>query len=655
MDTLSEEEKAVFFQFIQDHTNDTLKQYALPKDHPEYESISTRCFFLPSEEEQKYVYYTMDPIKNRIVRLYDFSNATDEEKIQVFRKWMEKAQEWIESDTYQSMLKGELDMMPGGRRKLEKCFLLPETEIGTQAARYVFDDTMSIQRKYILPKANDQYIFSPTGRVLAEREDVSDISDEEVQAFLDTNTDLKQYEITDLIQKMQAAACFLSETPLTIDLVYYARDPITNGIVRRYDLSYFDFNAKKQIFKSIKQRMDEWVKSDTYKAMTDQHPFIASRCFADKEVSELGNQYVYYNLNDKGEMIRKYRLPKPSDQYRYTPTGRIIDEITPSTAPPVIETPMIPLESVPSQYEMVAKTPSYEEPVKSSDPVVVADVPIIQKTPSYEEPVKSSDPVVVADVPVVPKTPSYEEPVKSSDPVVVADVPIIQKTPSYEEPVKSSDPVVVADVPVVPKTPSYEEPVKSSDPVVVADVPVVPKTPELPMNAPVQYVASKIASYIQSIKIPTPPKPTPSKPESTLKKVYDFQNIQHQGSRKCLDGDGSKIYFNACKKSDRQTWKLNTHHQLEHKQSKKCIESKGDKTYFASCNKNNKNQQWDYTNGRLIHRPSNQCLESDGKTVYYKKDCASRKADDTSLLWNMKAKGEKFRNMDPLHSYVNYG
>ena len=498
---------------------------------------------------------------------------------------MEKAQEWIESDTYQSMLKGELDMMPGGRRKLEKCFLLPETEIGTQAARYVFDDTMSIQRKYILPKANDQYIFSPTGRVLAEREDVSDISDEEVQAFLDTNTDLKQYEITDLIQKMQAAACFLSETPLTIDLVYYARDPITNGIVRRYDLSYFDFNAKKQIFKSIKQRMDEWVKSDTYKAMTDQHPFIASRCFADKEVSELGNQYVYYNLNDKGEMIRKYRLPKPSDQYRYTPTGRIIDEITPvsETVPSVFETPMIPLESVPSQYEMVAKTPSYEEPVKSSDPVVVADVPII------------------------------------------------------------------------PKTPSYEEPVKSSDPVVVADVPVVPKTPELPMNAPVQYVASKIASYIQSIKIPTPPKPTPSKPESTLKKVYDFQNIQHQGSRKCLDGDGSKIYFNACKKSDRQTWKLNTHHQLEHKQSKKCVESKGDKTYFASCNKNNKNQQWDYTNGRLIHRPSNQCLESDGKTVYYKKDCASRKADDTSLLWNMKAKGEKFRNMDPLHSYVNYG
>ena len=585
MDTLSEEEKAVFFQFIQDHTNDTLKQYALPKDHPEYESISTRCFFLPSEEEQKYVYYTMDPIKNRIVRLYDFSNATDEEKIQVFRKWMEKAQEWIESDTYQSMLKGELDMMPGGRRKLEKCFLLPETEIGTQAARYVFDDTMSIQRKYILPKANDQYIFSPTGRVLAEREDVSDISDEEVQAFLDANTDLKQYEITDLIQKMQAAACFLSETPLKIDLVYYARDPITNGIVRRYDLSYFDFNTKKQIFKSIKQRMDEWVKSDTYKAMTDQHPFIASRCFADKEVSELGNQYVYYNLNDKGEMIRKYRLPKPSDQYRYTPTGRIIDEITPvsETVPSVFETPMIPLESVPSQYEMVAKTPSYEEPVKSSDPVVVADVPIIQKTPSYEEPVKSSDPVVVADVPVVPKT------------------------------------------------------------------------PELPMNAPVQYVASKIASYIQSIKIPTPPKPTPSKPESTLKKVYDFQNIQHQGSRKCLDGDGSKIYFNACKKSDRQTWKLNTHHQLEHKQSKKCVESKGDKTYFASCNKNNKNQQWDYTNGRLIHRPSNQCLESDGKTVYYKKDCASRKADDTSLLWNMKAKGEKFRNMDPLHSYVNYG
>ena len=94
------------------------------------------------------------------------------------------------------------------------------------------------------------------------------------------------------------------------------------------------------------------------------------------------------------------------------------------------------------------------------------------------------------------------------------------------------------------------------------------------------------------------------------------RNLKHKASSKCLDGDGTKLYFNNCTDgNDWQNWLLYDN-VLRHKKSNKCISLSSDGKYsYNDCDKNKAEQQWYYYNGLLKHS-SGKCMDANGTDIY---------------------------------------
>jgi hypothetical protein len=117
------------------------------------------------------------------------------------------------------------------------------------------------------------------------------------------------------------------------------------------------------------------------------------------------------------------------------------------------------------------------------------------------------------------------------------------------------------------------------------------------------------------------------------KSANDFL-IQHRLSSKCVDGDGSKLYFNTCNKdNDYQNFSKEDakpgFFTLKHKASQKCIDGDGTNLYFSNCGgKTNDYQNWQdskknlglstsMTANNIVHKKTNKCLDGNGSKVYF--------------------------------------
>lgn len=267
---------------------------------------------------------------------------------------------------------------------------------------------------------------------------------EEYHAFIKGNTDLKEYEIKGVYNRLLASQCFLEEPDLASLVVYYAKDPTTNMIVRRYDLSSLEEEAKKRLFKSIKLKLEGWLNSEKYKSMFEYPAESVSHCFLDNEVSPLGKQYVYYNMGDKGSIKRNYRLPKPADQYIYNANGRILSEMSSLSIGNSINSSLVPTPvEIPIENKITITPPHPEEiPVMSAP-----ESSTTSSTVAETIPLLASVPSVDIQVPVValPEAPQ-------ATPVVIEPTPILTSSPSVE----TSVPVVV--LPETPPIVSSETP-----------------------------------------------------------------------------------------------------------------------------------------------------------------------------------------------------
>ena len=75
--------------------------------------------------------------------------------------------------------------------------------------------------------------------------------------------------------------------------------------------------------------------------------------------------------------------------------------------------------------------------------------------------------------------------------------------------------------------------------------------------------------------------------------------IKHKKSGKCLDSNGSSVYYGKCDASNNyQMWSpmqstnSTTSYNLKHNQSGKCLDGNGSKLYLSSCDQGNTYQSW---------------------------------------------------------------
>jgi hypothetical protein len=103
--------------------------------------------------------------------------------------------------------------------------------------------------------------------------------------------------------------------------------------------------------------------------------------------------------------------------------------------------------------------------------------------------------------------------------------------------------------------------------------------------------------------------------------------IIHKQSNKCLDGDGSKLYFNDCiGNNDYQKWDLITgnsgNNLIKHKASGKCLDGNGSNLYFGPCNQNNNFQNFSREDAKpgfynYRHKETGKCIDGNGSNLYF--------------------------------------
>jgi hypothetical protein len=142
------------------------------------------------------------------------------------------------------------------------------------------------------------------------------------------------------------------------------------------------------------------------------------------------------------------------------------------------------------------------------------------------------------------------------------------------------------------------------------------------------------------------PPPAPVDNSSLATWTLQSSNLKQLQSGSCLDGDGSKLYFGACKPSNTyQQWTTlpasakEGANLLKHEQSGKCLDGNGKQIYFGTCKADNQYMNWkpiDFPekNGvkqvGLQHGATGKCLDGNGKTVYFG-DC---KSSNPYMTWS---------------------
>ena len=103
----------------------------------------------------------------------------------------------------------------------------------------------------------------------------------------------------------------------------------------------------------------------------------------------------------------------------------------------------------------------------------------------------------------------------------------------------------------------------------------------------------------------------------------NYTLYRHGNSGRCLDGNGSSIYFGPCNRgNDYMNWAKENgkdagHFTLRHKQSGKCLDGNGSSWYFGPCAAGNNYQNFSRWGSLLKHDASGQCLDGNGDSLYY--------------------------------------
>ncbi len=99
--------------------------------------------------------------------------------------------------------------------------------------------------------------------------------------------------------------------------------------------------------------------------------------------------------------------------------------------------------------------------------------------------------------------------------------------------------------------------------------------------------------------------------------------IKHGQSGKCLDGNGSKLYFLPCQKTNKyQNWTKekgidSTNFTLRHSATGKCLDGNGSSLYFGPCQPTNLYQNFSRDGNLLRHKQSGKCLDGNGTSLYF--------------------------------------
>lgn len=157
--------------------------------------------------------------------------------------------------------------------------------------------------------------------------------DIEFSAFMAVNEAAsKFYKKEERVDPKRVSKCvFVPESELSAKYVYYIQSP--NGLIeRRYDLSSLNRDQRRELFEDIKKRSLAWKESEAFRKIISGDGKIPNDqkyedCFPEEQ--ELGKKYAYYTINNNGEVIRKYELPKNSSEYHFDKLGRVLKEKEP--------------------------------------------------------------------------------------------------------------------------------------------------------------------------------------------------------------------------------------------------------------------------------------------------------------------------------------
>lgn len=122
-------------------------------------------------------------------------------------------------------------------------------------------------------------------------------------------------------------------------------------------------------------------------------------------------------------------------------------------------------------------------------------------------------------------------------------------------------------------------------------------------------------SPLHPTSTPPPPPPPPPPPGPTL--------IKHAQSGKCIDGNGSQLYFSPCQKANKyQNWTKvsgidSLNFIMRHQGSDKCLDGNGESLYFSPCQSTNTYQNFSRDGGLLRHKQSGKCLDGNGNSFYF--------------------------------------
>ena len=171
------------------------------------------------------------------------------------------------------------------------------------------------------------------------------------------------------------------------------------------------------------------------------------------------------------------------------------------------------------------------------------------------------------------------------------------------------------------------------------------------------------------------------KNESCSQPLSVYSNISHKATGKCLDGNGSGVYFGGCQSGiDSQNWKpvpaQAGYFNLTHKATGGCLDGNGTSVYFGGCQTGN-----DYQNWKLIpaqngyynyqHKATGKCLDGNGSALYfggcqsgndYQNYSAAPLSPPAPALESCENVRNQYltdnpdvKNTDPLVHYITYG
>ena len=122
---------------------------------------------------------------------------------------------------------------------------------------------------------------------------------------------------------------------------------------------------------------------------------------------------------------------------------------------------------------------------------------------------------------------------------------------------------------------------------------------------------------------PTSDKPTSDKPQTpitlppTSETAYPEMLLKHAETGKCLDGNGSTVYYNDCNSSNPfMKWSYNGK-TIQQKGSGKCLKANTDNSVtLDTCSNTASDMQWTYNQNTF--KSNNKCLYSSGTgTIVY--------------------------------------